>query len=346
MENRKPKVLFINGSMNQTTQMYKIYLSMQEHIDGYFTQFFPDNLIHKLVVHLGLLDKTIIAGKFREHSERFVRDHGLQYDYGGRKHFHEYDLVFLCTDAMVPNVARRTKSIFIQEGMTDPIDTWARWVKRLKLPAYAAMRTSLNGTMNAADVYCVASEGYKKQFSQWGTDERRIVVTGMPNFDHCESYLNNDFPYKDFVLVCTSDIRETMKTEDRVGFIKQASSIAAGRPMIFKLHPNEIWDRAYKEIMVHAPEGTMVFQKENTNHMIANCSELICQFSTVVYVGMSLGKKVHSYFDYDELKQLLPIQNGGLSASNIGELALRFISHKGSGIDFCESLNSRHIGVE
>jgi hypothetical protein len=29
----------------------------------------------------------------------------------------------------------------------------------------------------------------------------------------------------------------------------------------------------------------------NTNEMIANCSELITQYSTVVYVGMVFGKK-------------------------------------------------------
>jgi hypothetical protein len=54
--------------------------------------------------------------------------------------------------------------------------------------------------------------------------------------------------------------------------------------------------------------------------MIANCCELITQYSTVVYVGLALGKKVHSYFDLDELKRLAPIQNGGTSAANIAKI--------------------------
>jgi hypothetical protein len=34
--------------------------------------------------------------------------------------------------------------------------------------------------------------------------------------------------------------------------------------------------------------------------MIANCSTLITQYSTVVYTGIALGKEVHSYFDVSD----------------------------------------------
>jgi hypothetical protein len=54
--------------------------------------------------------------------------------------------------------------------------------------------------------------------------------------------------------------------------------------------------------------------------MIANCAELITQYSTVVYVGLALGKQVHSYFDINELKRLAPVQNGGTSALNIANI--------------------------
>ncbi len=43
--------------------------------------------------------------------------------------------------------------------------------------------------------------------------------------------------YHNFVLVATSDMRETYKYENRKKFIKKAYKIADGRQLIFKLHP-------------------------------------------------------------------------------------------------------------
>jgi hypothetical protein len=51
--------------------------------------------------------------------------------------------------------------------------------------------------------------------------------------------------------------------------------------------------------------------------MIANCDVLVTQYSTVVYTGIVLGKKVFSHFDYGELVKQVPLQNGGTSAINI-----------------------------
>ena len=60
--------------------------------------------------------------------------------------------------------------------------------------------------------------------------------------------------------------------------------------------------------------------------MIANCDILITRFSTVVYIGLALGKEVFSDFDIDELKRLLPAQNGGKSAFNIAHIARRLLA--------------------
>ena len=114
--------------------------------------------------------------------------------------------------------------------------------------------------------------------------------------------LDNDFPYHDYVLVGTTDNRECFKKEDRPAFIKQCVEIANGRPLIFKLHPNEIMGRAISEIKEFAPENALIYTEGNINPMIANCEEFITQYSSSVYVGLALGKKVHSYFDLDELK--------------------------------------------
>jgi hypothetical protein len=238
-------------------------------------------------------------------------------------------MAVLCSDMLVPKQLRVLKTVWVQEGMTDPITPWGKLIHRLKLPSYLAMNTAFNGSSNICDIYCAASVGYKEQFSRLGTDANKIFVTGIPNYDNCREFLNNRFPYHDYVLAATSDIRETFKKENREQFILDCVKIAAGRPLIFKLHPNEIKERAINEIKNNTPSGTLVFSEGNTEHMIANCTELITQYSTVVYIGIALGKKVHSYFDVEQLRKLAPVQNGGNSAVNIAAICRHYIEFKG-----------------
>src|SRR6185437_11312494 len=79
------------------------------------------------------------------------------------------------------------------------------------LPGYWAANTAYNGCGNTCDIYCPASAGYKEQFGRMGTDPSKIVVTGIPNYDNAAALLNNDFPHHGYVMVATSDIRETME---------------------------------------------------------------------------------------------------------------------------------------
>jgi hypothetical protein len=95
--------------------------------------------------------------------------------------------------------------------------------------------------------------------------------------------------------------------------------IAGGRKIIFKLHPNEKFGRATREIRTHAP-GAIVYTFGDIGEMIANCDVLVTQYSSVTYIGLALGKEVHSYLDLDELHRILPIQNGGQSAANIAQV--------------------------
>jgi len=44
--------------------------------------------------------------------------------------------------------------------------------------------------------------------------------------------------------------------------------------------------------------------------MVANCQTLITQFSSVVFVGLALGKDVHSFHPLETLRRLLPVQHG------------------------------------
>jgi len=302
-----------------------------EHLPGFdcwFSQLFSDSkLMHCLANRTTLLKATVLSGQFRKNSEAYLKHHGLQMDYAAR--LNNYALVVYCTDMVVPKRMRTVKTIWVQEGMIDKFTPWSRLVKALNLPAFLSGNTSLNGTSNRCDIYCVASEGYRRHFAANGTDEEKIVVTGIPNYDNAVQFLDNNFPYRDYVMVATSDMRETYRRENRKAFIKKAVEIAAGRPLLFKLHPNEKIERAEKEIKKHAPDGTLIFHKGNTDHMIANCCELITQYSTVVYTGIALGKKVHSWFDVEELKRLAPVQNGGMSAKNIAGICRDFMEYKG-----------------
>lgn len=320
---RTKKILLICGSLNQTTMMYKISQELSD-FDCYFTPYYGDGIID-IFARTGILDWTLVGhgGKFQQTTLNFLREHNLQIDYYGLSH--EYELVITCSDIIIPRNIRNKKIILVQEGMTDPKKIGFYLVKWLNLPLFVAGDTSVFGLSDAFDYLCVASDGYKELFIKNGVSPEKVKVTGIPNFDNCEQYRNNNFPHKNFVLVATSDTRETLRYENRKKFIQKAVEIANGRQLIFKLHPNEIVSRAVKEIKQYAP-GSIIYTSGNIHEMIANCDVLITKYSTVVYTGIALGKEVYSDFPIDELKKMSPIQNNGTSAKNIADLARKHIN--------------------
>ncbi|MEW6703133.1 MAG: hypothetical protein AB1298_10515 [Bacteroidota bacterium] len=307
----KKKILFICGSLNQTSMMHQISKHFRDY-DCCFTPYYADGFINYLVKK-GHLKFSILNGIFRSNTEDYLRKNNLEIDYRGIKY--SYDLVYTCADLIMPKNIRSKKVILVQEGMTDPENLMFYLVKYLKLPRWFAS-TSAMGISNQYTLFCVASIGYKNFFIRKGAEPEKIIVTGIPNFDNIKQFVNNNFPHKNFVLAATSDARETYKYENRKKFIRQCVKIAGGRKLIFKLHPNENIERATREINRYAP-GALVFTNGNTNQMIANCDVLITKYSSVVYPGLALGKKVYSAFDIDELKKLLPIQNNGTSSEKI-----------------------------
>jgi hypothetical protein len=318
----KQKILYICGSLNQTTQMHNIARELPEY-DSYFTPYHANgHEVIKLATRLGILDFTVLGGQAKNKTLNYIRDNNLKLDYEGKQH--HYDLVFTCADLLIPKNIRNSKIILVQEGMTDPPNFAFNLIKKYNFPRWLG-GTATTGLSNQYDIFCVASHGYRNKFIAEGIDEKKIEVTGIPNFDYCEKYRDNDFPYHGYALVATSDMRETYKYENRKKFIKRAVKIANGKKLIFKLHPNENISRATKEINKYAP-GSYVFHQENIEPMIANCDILITRFSTVVYIGLALGKEVFSDFDIDELNKLLPLQNGGKSAFNIAHVARRLLS--------------------
>ena len=279
------KILFTTGSMNQTIQMHQIASELPEY-DCWFSHLFTDStIINTVIKNTSIIDGTILGNHFRENSEEYLRSHNLQVDY--RAEANDYDLIVYCSDLMIPKRMQSTKTLWVQEGMVDKFTVKSKVVKAMGLPPWFCVDTSLNGSSNICDVYCTASQGYKNYFSGKGTDMSKFIVTGMPNYDNLKQFANNNFPHHGYVMVASTDMRETFRYENRPAFIKKAVKIANGRQLLFKLHPNEKLERAQAEIKKYAPEGTLVFQAGNTNEMIANCEELITQYSTVVYTGIA-----------------------------------------------------------
>ena len=317
--NLMKKILFICGSLNQTTQMHQIARHLTDY-DCHFTPYYGDGLI-KTLTRIGLLDFTILGGPFRQTTERYFQEHLCPVDYEGR--INHYDLVVTCSDLIIQKNIRGKKIILVQEGMTDPENIVYHLVRRLGLPRYLAS-TSTTGLSHVYHKFCVASEGYRELFVGKGVRPEKIAVTGIPNFDNARQYLDNDFPYRNYVLVATSDARETFKFDNRKAFLKKALSMAGDRQIIFKLHPNENVRRSSAEIKKFAPHA-LIFHDGDAHHMVANCNVLITQYSSLAFTGIALDKEVHSYFDGELLKRLTPIQNEGSSAGNIAHICRSYL---------------------
>lgn len=319
------KVLFIIGSLNQTQQAHAVGQQLQKEYDCYYTHFYCDGFLNWLVDH-GLFNNSILGktSRFRQLADAYCQEHRLLMDDRGEAH--DYDLIVTTSDLIIQRNIRNKRIVLIQEGMTDPENFAYHLVTHLPLPKYLAS-TAANGLSVAYDIFCVASEGYKQDFIRKGARPKKLVVTGMPNYDNAAKFYDNSFPYRNFVLVATSDARETWKWDNRKKFIRQALEIADGRPLIFKLHPNEKKKRATREIVDLAPNA-LVLSEGNIEEMIANCDVLITQYSTVVYTGIALEKEVYSYFDVDKLKALAPWQNGGTSAQRIAQVCREVIEEK------------------
>lgn len=301
--------------MNQTTQMHKISMELPEH-DAYFTPFFDTDFLNFLN-KLKLVEYTILGSVYKRNALNYIKENNLKLDYRGKND--DYDLVITSQDLTVPNNIKKFKIILVQEGMTDPPD-WRYHVTRfLNLPRWCAS-TSMTGLSHQYDFFCVASEGFREQFIDTGINPNKIRVTGIPNFDNLKEMKELEFEHKNFVLVATSDVRETLRYENRKKFIEFAKIIAAGRKLIFKLHPNENVKKRIAEINKYAPDA-LVYHSVSIDPLLANCDVLITRFSSTVFPALVLGKEVYSDLDNKLLKKLLPIQNDGTSAKNIADVA-------------------------
>ncbi len=305
--------------MNQTTQMHQI----AGHLDAYdhaFSPFYVDGF-DAFLKKLGMIEFTVAGNKLSNRCRDYLRNQGLPIDESGRNR--PYDLVVTCSDVYLQKNIRGNRMVLVQEGVTDPETFMCHLVSRFRfLPLWFA-GNALTGLSDAYRAFCVASDGYRDFFIKKGARPEKIVVTGIPNFDNCRQYSSNTFPYKGYVLACTSALRETLQFENRRAFIQKAVEIAGSRQLIFKLHPGEKHRRATREINKYAP-GAMVFSCGNAEEMIANCDVLITRFSSTALVGLALGKETYSDFNMEEMRRLTPVQNGS-AALNIAGVCRRLL---------------------
>lgn len=324
---KSKKILYICGSMNQTTQMHKISVELPEY-EAYFSPFFATGFLGFLN-KLKLVEYTILGGEVKQSALNYIKENNLNLDYRGNND--DYDLVIISQDITFPSNLKKFKTILVQEGMTDPPD-WRYHVTRfLHLYRWCAS-TSMTGLSHQYDYFCVASEGFREQFIGRGINPDKIRITGIPNFDNIINDMKHlKFEHKNYVLVATSDIRETLKYENRKKLIEFALKIANGRKLIFKLHPNENVKKRIAEIKKYAPEA-LVYHGVNIDPLIANCDVFITKFSSTLFPAFVLGKEVHCFIDNEELRNLVPIQNDGMSAKNIAEVAKELLESSPSVI--------------
>ncbi|MBN2012073.1 hypothetical protein JW960_22280 [candidate division KSB1 bacterium] len=316
----KKKVLFICGSMNQTTQMHQIADELVE-CDNYFTPHYATGFVDVLR-KFRLAEMSVIGYRLANRCLEYLKLHNLSVDYGGRKY--DYDLVVTCADLIVQKNIRDKKVILVQEGMVDPINFVYHLIKKFPFLPHWWAGTNVAGLNDQYIYFCVASDGYRDLFVERGVNHNKIRITGIPNFDNCRKYYDNDFPHRDYVLVCTSDFREKYRYENRKQFIRQALEIANGRQLFFKLHPSENHTRAEAEIKRWAPDA-LVYKTGSAEEMVANCQTFITRFSSTVLVAAALGKETVSDIDPDELKVLAPVQHAK-AAKNIADVCRELLN--------------------
>jgi hypothetical protein len=325
---RVPRVLFVCGSPNQTGQMLQIAGALPG-VEAWFTPYYSDRPHYVAILKVGSFEPAIHGHKRRGICADELNSRGLRIDLGAEQN--EYDVWVCPNDAILPQGLSRTPMVLVQEGIMEQ-PNWRTWVWRhTRLMPRGIATTAVFGLTKRYEKFCVASDGYRKQFLAEGIAPDKLVVTGIPNFDDFARFRDNDFPHRGYVLVCTSDGRETMMKVNRPALLKRSVQLAAGRPLVFKLHPNENVERATREILAIAPKA-LVFADGNAEEMVANCDVLITEHSSLTFCGLALGKEVHTNLPLEQVAALLPVQNRR-AAQEIADVIRGVLRARGRGLE-------------
>src|SRR5262249_43077567 len=161
---------FICGNHNHTTMMHAIARELPD-CDRTFTPYYcDDDTVLDWLRRFGMLEFVALGHEFRADCTRYLREHGLAIDLGGKRK--RYGLVVTCSDLIVPSNVAPAPLVGVQEGMIDPqLFFWSvmQRLPWLKLPRWAA-GTACTGLSHAYERYCVASDGYRADFVARGCD--------------------------------------------------------------------------------------------------------------------------------------------------------------------------------
>ena len=314
---RRRRVLLIGGTINHTTQVEQIAAELTE-FDVAFTWYYCDGILD-LFRRLGLMENTAVGAKLRARCLAYLKKHHLAIDLDGAAG--DYNLCVTCSDLVVPRNVRGAPVVLVQEGID-------RSGGSDLPPGEAASAAGLNihhvvdhGPRPRLDRLCVASEGYRDLFVRKGVAPEKIVVTGIPNFDNCERFLQNDFPLRDYVLVCSSDIRETLRWENRPAFVRQVVAIAAGRTNRLEAAPERERETRPRRAGRARAEGAQVFESgcaEGDDRQLHRPGHPVL-VDRLRRPGAGQGGAL-LLPNVEELRRLCPQQNGRTSARRIANV--------------------------
>ncbi len=115
---KNKKILYICGSMNQTTQMHRISEELPD-FDSYFSPYYSKGYWYiQPPKKVGLMDFSILGGQAKQNTLNYLKENNLNIDDEGTQN--DYDLVFTCSDMLIPRNISDKRIILVQEGMTDP----------------------------------------------------------------------------------------------------------------------------------------------------------------------------------------------------------------------------------
>src|SRR5262245_52668515 len=172
-------ILLICGTLNQTKAMLAIGAQLTDH-HCFYTPFYCDGHLLR-ASQRGQLDFTVLAGPLRERTLLYLRGAGVPVDERGEAR--EYDLVVTCTDLILQDNIEHKRIVLVQEGLTEREGLLYRLVKHAGIPRVFA-NTAAFGLSDGYEVFCVASPGARELFRDKGVRDEKMIVTGIPNFDH------------------------------------------------------------------------------------------------------------------------------------------------------------------
>lgn len=316
------RILLICSSIDETIRMHEIANQLSD-CDCRFMPYPHQELSGWFTEH-GLAHKLSTTRRMREVCLNYLNTNRLPIDTSDGAC--DYDVVVSTPELAILKAKRRGRLVLIQNAMLDhemvedgkenASDQFAHWI-----PILSRWLTGVSSgaTDDSYDKLCVASEGYRDLFVRNGVDPYRIVVTGIPKFDNYASFLHSDFSYRDYALVVTSEERDAFHFESHRHFVRDALRIARGWELVFLISASESHPRTIEEIQQLAPAARL-FTEGEVGPMVANCGMLITQCPSVAFIGMALGKELHSHMNLAKVYGLLPLQNGGQSASNIAQV--------------------------